>query len=98
MRGFEMQIDMLFSKLRGATPDVIPIPDNLNGLPETARLAEFYFNKYRRAFWNTENRNTIASDADYISMVLSVLKTRCGVDGGKDAEQVIKLLEQSNVD
>jgi hypothetical protein len=92
-----MRLDTLFSKLRGATPDVIPIPISLNGLPEAARLAEFFFVKHSSAFWNTENRNTITSDADYIAMVLSVLKTRCGVSGGKDAEEVIKLLEQYNV-
>ncbi|MDR3176150.1 MAG: hypothetical protein LBU06_06415 [Desulfovibrio sp.] len=94
----EFDLRFFFRKLRGVTPHVIPIPDTLKGLEEASRMAEDFFSKYWSAFWNTENRNTIKSDADYIAMVLSVLKTRCGVAGGEDAEKIIQLLEKYNAD
>lgn len=85
-----------FFKLRGSTPHVIPIPETVNGLEEAARMAEKYVDKYSRAFCNTETRETIVSDADYVAMVLSVLKTRCGVSGGIDAERIILHIEKCN--
>jgi hypothetical protein len=90
-----------FWRLRCAVPCVLSIDEDLKGLRQVSLLAQKYreqFEQLSAGFWNTPRRESVESDAVYISLVLCTLKKYCGVEGGKCAADLIDKLEKYNAD
>jgi hypothetical protein len=87
--------NQIFVNLRSAT-SLVCVPASFNGLRPVAALAEDYRNRFSHFFWNIPPGNQFDSGAEYISIVLSILKKRCGMDGAKCALKIISVLEICN--
>ena len=83
-------------QMRKATSRVI-IPYGLQGLAEVANYAEKIARDFSFAFWNIPPRST-CSDAEYIGLVVSVLKKRAGRQGIQCALDIIDMLQKENAD
>lgn len=92
-----MNIKNIFEQLRTGTP-FVSIPESLPGLRATAAFAErIVSEKFSSCFWNTPKRENL-SDAQFLSMVIAVLKKRCGSNGIGAALEIICFLEAENAD
>lgn len=84
------------NQMRTGTNRVI-VPYGLRGLANVANHAEKVAQKFSFAFWNTPPRHCL-SDAEYIGLVVSILKKRAGREGVQGALGIIRMLEQENAD
>ena len=84
-----------FTQLRTATPHVT-ILSHLNGLNEVAEEVQNMEKLFSNVFWNTPPRASIPTDAEYIGMVIGILKKRAGKKGVEGAMKLIKMLEERN--
>lgn len=85
----------LFQQLRTATP-FVPLPEDIKGLAEAAELAEnLSTSAFASCFWNTPERITLTS-AQFVAMVISVLKKHGGRKGVDAALELIRVLEAAN--
>lgn len=89
-------ISECIKQMRTATSHVI-VPVGLRGLSDVANRAEELANEFPFAFWNTPPRSAF-SDAEYIGVVVSVLKKRAGRKGVQGALDIINMLEKANAD
>lgn len=85
----------LFQQLRTATP-FVALPQDMKGLAEAAELAEnLSTGAFAPCFWNTPERSALTS-AQFVAMVISVLKKRGGRKGVDAALELIRMLEAAN--
>ena len=91
-----MMADTL-SLLRKSTSRVI-VPSGLEGLPEVAAQAQKFVEQLPSAFWNIPPRTALSSDAEYVGLVISILKKRAGRRGVECALSLVNSLEKMNAD
>lgn len=82
----------IFRQLKSAT-SFVPIPENTLELGSVVLSAQKMEKEFASCFWNTAQKHDL-TDAQYLSMVIFVLKTRGGHKGIAAALQLVQDLEE----
>lgn len=85
----------MFKQLRSATTHVI-VPWGMEGLSRAASMAEEMVHAFPAAFYNIPPRALFSSDAEFVGVVISILKKRAGMKGAAHAISLIDFLEKEN--
>jgi len=90
-----MKNSTMFKQLRSSTTHVI-VPWGVEGLSRAADMAEEIVRAFPAAFYNIPPRRLIPSDAEFVGVVISILKKRAGMKGVAHAISLIDFLEKEN--
>ena len=90
-----MKNSAILKQLRSSTNHVI-VPWGMEGLTHVADEAEEMVRAFPAAFYNIPPRKVISSDAEFIGVVISILKKRADLVGVQNAIKLINLLESMN--